>query len=631
MALSVSGGGTGRTSLTPNRVLIGNGTSPISISKVAPTGQFVGLTETQSISNKTLETSLLTNVSFDTMILPFDVPSGGTGLATIPTGKVLTTGTGGSLQATQNLPSSAFVGDTDTQDLLAKTISTGCSIGTLVSPSVLPVSYGGTGAATLASGTVLTGNAALAVQDSQLPPTGSFVGINDTQTLNAKTINSSSFGTLATPLPLSLGGLGAHTKTPSCFVTGNGSGNVINTIPRPLPASNGGLNGLTVANNHFVTTNGTNAVQCTVALPSQTNPDGAFNIVGVSDTQTLQNKTMSSVVLASPLSAPLSVANGGTNQTSLTSGFIMTTNSGGTAFEFVKQYVGGNLVGINDTQTLSAKTITTSSITNPTPSVFPITYGGTNLSSVTANSAVVGFNQASPTFKALPSSALVGTTEVQTLTNKTINSTDGNTFTTTAMHTTGSPVFVNTADASANGCQTLKTTSTTNATWQNLHLCTLGFVVANSISGANLNFTIFNGVFNRTFQTGDTVTVELRSHIDYQAGSPNIDFGFEFHEANGANGASINSIIVPNATAFATGALYFQVVLTAIGSNTWKFSYYNNLFTTGTQTNPINQGSTTAAITGVYANGLQFRLFTNTSGLINTLSWESAPVILASQ
>jgi hypothetical protein len=55
-ALSAARGGTGVTSLTSGRVLVGNGTGAVDLTKVAPAGDFVGTTDIQTLTNKTLTT-----------------------------------------------------------------------------------------------------------------------------------------------------------------------------------------------------------------------------------------------------------------------------------------------------------------------------------------------------------------------------------------------------------------------------------------------------------------------------------------------------------------------------------------------------------------------------------------------
>lgn len=52
--ITVSDGGTGVSTLTSGNVLVGAGTSPITTTKAAPSGDFVGTTDVQNLSNKTV-------------------------------------------------------------------------------------------------------------------------------------------------------------------------------------------------------------------------------------------------------------------------------------------------------------------------------------------------------------------------------------------------------------------------------------------------------------------------------------------------------------------------------------------------------------------------------------------------
>lgn len=55
----VTAGGTGATSFATGSVLVGSGSSPIGATKTAPNGDFVGTTDTQTLTNKTLASPVI--------------------------------------------------------------------------------------------------------------------------------------------------------------------------------------------------------------------------------------------------------------------------------------------------------------------------------------------------------------------------------------------------------------------------------------------------------------------------------------------------------------------------------------------------------------------------------------------
>lgn len=61
--LPVGQGGTGSTTLTANRFLVGNGGGAVDLSKVVPTGVVIGTTDTQTMTNKTLNIPTITDVA----------------------------------------------------------------------------------------------------------------------------------------------------------------------------------------------------------------------------------------------------------------------------------------------------------------------------------------------------------------------------------------------------------------------------------------------------------------------------------------------------------------------------------------------------------------------------------------
>jgi hypothetical protein len=107
--ISPADGGTGATNLSG--VVIANGLSPFT-AKANPTGAFIGDTDPQTMSNKTLTSPTITPA--------LTVPNGGTGVGTL-TGVAI--GNGTSAFTSKTNPSGAFVGTTDIQTLTNKTLT----------------------------------------------------------------------------------------------------------------------------------------------------------------------------------------------------------------------------------------------------------------------------------------------------------------------------------------------------------------------------------------------------------------------------------------------------------------------------------------------------------------------------
>lgn len=83
--LVVSRGGTGVSSLTSGQVLVGAGTAAVDLTKAAPTGDFVGTSDAQTLTNKTLTAPTVSgDILFDeaTNDLTLAVADQGTGTAT---------------------------------------------------------------------------------------------------------------------------------------------------------------------------------------------------------------------------------------------------------------------------------------------------------------------------------------------------------------------------------------------------------------------------------------------------------------------------------------------------------------------------------------------------------------------
>lgn len=235
---------------------------------------------------------------------------------------------------------------------------------------ILPVTLGGTGAATLTG--IVKGNG-----DSPfttvIAPTGDIVGTTDVQTLTNKTLGT---GTTVTTL-----------GTPT-------SGNLTNCTGLPIVGGTSGTLSVARGGSGAVTLTGILKGNGTSAFTAITAPTG--DIVGTTDTQTLTNKTFGSGTTISAIGTPttgtltnctglpigggttgtLPVNRGGTGAAIL-SGILI--GNGTNAFTTVAAPA-GTIVGTTDTQTLTNKTLGSGTVFSTGISA---TNGGTGQSSYT--------------------------------------------------------------------------------------------------------------------------------------------------------------------------------------------------------------------------------------------------------
>ncbi len=621
--ISVTHGGTGSATLTSNKVLVGAGTSAVDLSKDAPSGAFVGTSDTQMITNKTLlavtntiEATSLRAVSLETSppaigeVLIADtsttaswqfisdssitgtitVPHGGTSRSTLTSNKVLIGAGTGPVDLSKDAPSGSFVGTSDTQTLTNKTIlisggntveassisgvslpgsapSTGQVLIALTPTTTdwefvsdtsitgtISVPHGGTGASTLTSNRFLVGAGTATVDTSKVVPSGTVVGTTDMQTLTNKTLTVAGGNTLeATHLQtVSISGtapvlgqtLVATSPTAASWQTQN-----INSLAGTLDVDSGGTGVSTLAVNRFLVGAGTAAVDTSKVVPSGV-------VVGTTDTQTLTNKTLTVaagnlveaaslrtvsldvispvagqfLVAASPtlaewvtldssyFSSPINVSAGGTGTSSLTAGRVL-VGAGTATVDLSKSAPSGSFVGTTDTQTLSNKNIILSSgnfveagvltgvtinATAPTAGqvltatsgtvaawsalnlsavsgTLSVTSGGTGVNNLTAGRVLVGAGTSAVDLtKIAPSGAFVGASDTQTLTNKTLLATT-NTIESTSLRTVALSITAPTSG------QVLVATSSTTAAWQNISVSSLSGTLSVSSGGTGVN------------------------------------------------------------------------------------------------------------------------------------------------
>ncbi len=194
----------------------------------------------------------------------------------------------------------------------------------------LPVASGGTGAATFTAG-VLKANGTNQFF-TVAAPNGDLVGTNDSQTLTNKTFGSGT--TFSSTIGVASGGTGATTYTAG-----------------------------------ILKANGTSAFT-TVTAPSS-------DIVGLTDTQTLLNKTFGSGTV---FSTPIGVASGGTGLTSYTIGDIVYANTSSSLAKLPDVATGSALIsgGIGVAPAYGKVGLTTH-----VSGTLPVANGGTGLSSIT--------------------------------------------------------------------------------------------------------------------------------------------------------------------------------------------------------------------------------------------------------
>jgi len=270
------------------------------------------------------------------------VPSGGTGLTTIPVGKVLVGNGILPIIATKNVPVGNFVGDTDSQSLINKVMtgSTNILTATLLKSATTEISVGS--AVAPIAGQVLTATSPTAA-------TWQTVAVNPANVIGPNSANSNAIprfnGTSGTLLQNS----GVIIDASNNIAGGTWTGNTIDVIYGGTGQTNFPLNNILVGN-------GSGAINSIVP------PSGG--LVGITASQSLINKTMDD------------------NSNNIISRGLFTANSA----NVVSTYVAANPVS---GQVLTATTSTTATWQTPpviaSGTYIPVVSGSINVSSTSAS------------------------------------------------------------------------------------------------------------------------------------------------------------------------------------------------------------------------------------------------------
>ena len=384
--LSVANGGTGAVTLGSGNVLVGAGTSAVTAAKAAPTGDFVGTSDTQTLSSKTIVDSssnlaARTLVAADGNVL-IDI----SGSSEPTTGQVLvatsnTTATWQTDSSQNNTASNqgsggvgVFIQKTGV-DLEFKNVNAGNNTISVVDDTTnneidisvnvgnisrneltgtLSVANGGTGTASLTSGSVLVGDGTNAVTTTKAAPTGDFVGTSDTQTLTSKTIVDSSSNVATRTLVAADGAVLIDVSGASEPTTGQilrATSNTTATWQADTTGSNQGISGVGV----FVQKNGTD-----LEFKNINSGNNTISVVDDTGNNEIDIAVNTGNIDRNDLSGTLTVSSGGTGATTLTSGNVL-IGAGTSAVTTTKSAPSGDFVGTSDTQILTSKTIVDSS------------------------------------------------------------------------------------------------------------------------------------------------------------------------------------------------------------------------------------------------------------------------------
>jgi Major tropism determinant N-terminal domain len=348
------------TAANPNALTIGTGLSGTSYTgsgavTIAIDSTVATLTGTQTLTNKTLSAAVATG----------GITHNGSTSGTIV---LQASAVAGSNTLTLPAATDTLVGKATTDTLTNKTLDTAGTGNVLKINGTQVSAVTGTGSVVLAASPTLTGTvSAAAVTTTGDVTVGGNLTVNGTTT----TINSTTLNTTEQVLVIS------NTATPT-DVTANGAGITIKgATDKTIKwySSTGAVTfseNIDLASGKTYKINGTTVLSAT-AVGGQTIPASA--IVGLTDTQTLTNKTisgssntLSNIANSSLTNSTISGVALGSSLAALTTGTGLTGasyNGSGAITYAIDTTVVATLTG---TQTLTNKTLTTPSMTTPTVS-----------------------------------------------------------------------------------------------------------------------------------------------------------------------------------------------------------------------------------------------------------------------
>ncbi len=416
--LSVARGGLGVATLASGKILQGAGTLAVTATLDAPVGAIVGTSDTQTLTNKTINAAnnTITNISNLEIKTAAAIDA-----AKIADGSVSNAEFQFLDGATSNLQTQLNGKAATSHNHAAGEITSG----------TLSVARGGLGVGTLASGKILQGAGTLAVTATLDAPIGAIVGISDVQTLTNKTINAAN-NTITNISNLEIkAAAGIDAAKIADGSVSNAEFQYLNAVTSDiqtqlngkaatshdhaaseitsgtLSVARGGLGVGTLVSGKILQGAGTLAVTATLDAPV-----GA--IVGTSDVQTLTNKTINA--------ATNTITNISNLEIKAAAAIDAAKIADGTVSNAEFQFLDGATSNLQTQLNSKAATSHTHAASEITSGTLSVARGGLGVGTLASGKILQGAGTLAVTATLdAPVGVIVGTSDTQTLTNKTIN------------------------------------------------------------------------------------------------------------------------------------------------------------------------------------------------------------------